>query len=380
MGSENSKMSVDWRKIRDEFKIAKNHTYLMAAAAGPLHPWAHQRLKEFLNSSGEHGDVDWDKNIEEIERIRSQVASFIHADPKEIAFLSSTSLAMNVFSLILKKKLPENRRRVLSMESEFPSSTLPWKFHGFQVDFCKTEGGDYPEEKIKLSLNDQTSVILSSQIQYGTGYQQDVRMLSRLARDNNSFLAINATQAFGAQPVNSQGVDFMSASIHKWLMAGYGLCITKISSNFLKSLPLYGWLSQKDIWALDNNAIDPLNEAKALEVGCGPMTQLFSVGAVLSWIESIGGISVISKRLLDLAEWARERLAKAEIPLVYSFDREHSSSLLFLKCVDPQKMETELAKRNIFVNKRGPAIRVSLHVYNDESDIEALVRAWNQIC
>ena len=45
---------------------------------------------------------------------------------------------------------------------------------------------------------------------------------------------------------------------------------------------------------------------------------------------------------------------------------------------DREALKAELEARQIFVSLRGSALRVSPHVYNDESDVGALIEALQE--
>ena len=75
---------VDWSKIRAEFPVTSNSTYLNTAAAGPLARSTAQAGAFYYEQMMNDGDVHWDEWLARREEVRAQVARFINAEPDEI--------------------------------------------------------------------------------------------------------------------------------------------------------------------------------------------------------------------------------------------------------------------------------------------------------
>lgn len=362
-----------WEDLRKRLPVCEKASYLMSASAGPLHPDALERSQAFQYQLHQYGDICWEEFLEEEENVRKKVASLLKVSPQEIAFLGSTSLAMNAFAQLLKNKFG-SQQKVMTMEDEFPSTTLGWLHHGFEVNYCASEKGMYSVQNFQKS--GPADILLSSHVQYGTGFRQNIEDLRQYSQENNQILVLNATQSMGAFSIDGSQVDLMCASIHKWLMAGFGLAVVKISSKYLSDLPWVGWLSQKDPWHLYNDRLNLLNEARALELGCSPLLQIISLGAVLDWIEKVGGVEKISKRILELTQYARNRLLEEGIPLHYCFPDSCGSGILAVSCNRAGEYEKKLAEKQVYISARGNSLRLALHCFNTEEDIEAFIEAF----
>jgi len=373
---------VNWKEIRDSVSATHNRVYLASAATGPLHPAAAKRMSEFQQSLTEGADAYWPEFEAEISQVRNDVAEFLNAKPHEITFTTSTSLAMNFFAMILKSRSPTPKQlSILSMRDEFPSSTLPWLHHGFSVDFAQSENGAYIESILERQLKLEHRILVSSHIQFATGFRQDLQTLNRFSKNHDLTSVLNVTQSLGAFPVDASLFDFVSGSVHKWMMAGYGVSVCKISEKYLSNpLPIHGWLSESNPEARTNDRVSRIeHEARALEVGTMPLMQIFAVGAVVRWIKDIGGIQKISDRILNLAEEAQAKLRSAGLQLAYDFPSESNSGILIVQCADPQRVAGQLAKYKIHVSPRGKGIRLSLHFFNDSRDIDRFIEAFKSL-
>jgi selenocysteine lyase/cysteine desulfurase len=373
---------MSFEELRQKMPAVNKQTYLMAAAASPLHPDAYQRSCDFQKELFETGDIHWEDHLNEMESVRDLTAQMLKVESKEIAFVSSSSFAMNLFALTVKercKKYGKALPRVLTTEDEFPSSTIGWLKHGFEVDFVPSVEGTYPKDHIEKFIKPETGVLVSSYVEYCTGFRQSINDLVNLKKKHNLILTLNATQALGVFPLDVSEVDFVCGSVHKWLMSGIGLCVTKISKDYLEDLPLAGWLSQNDFFSMRNNILDEIHEAKALELGCGPFLQIFSVGSTLSWISKNGGFEASTKRVLSLVDYAKKCFKEESIPLLFNFDEDHQSGILMIESKNAAEEELKLIEKKVFVSARGKGLRVAIHFYNNEKDIDNFIAEFKKI-
>jgi len=328
------------------------------------------------------GDATWEDLLEEVEVVRRDVAQFVNSPPEEIAFVGSTSHAMNYFAMAIKKKCEEKGEplpRVLTMEDEFPSTTIAWLKHGFSLDFVQSQNGMYPIEDIEKNIGSETKVLLTSYVQYCTGFKQSLKDLAELKKKHNLIVVLNATQALGAEPTDFSQFDFACASVHKWLMSGLGLAVAKYSKEFLPYMPVAGWISQKKFMDMRNNVLDEIQEAKALEVGCAPYLQIVSLGAYIKWLSENGGIKEISERIRDLVKTAKEKLKAGGISLIYDFPEKFQSGIIMVHSKNAEHTTEQLMKKGVYVTPRGKGLRLSIHYFNNESDIDRFIEAYREV-
>lgn len=74
-------------------------------------------------------------------------------------------------------------------------------------------------------------IIVSSHVQYRTGFRQDINALGRVAHEHGAVYVVNTTQSMGVMPVDVQAcqADFLVCSCFKWTLAGYGCGIIYIN-------------------------------------------------------------------------------------------------------------------------------------------------------
>lgn len=361
-----------WDSIRSDFPITEKCIYLDHAAGSPIaHPVREQILRYYRENS-EGADFAWTKWIARREEARRKVAQFIGADPSEIAFIHSTSEGMNLVAELLA-----GEGAVLTNESEFPSSTLPWIWRKAKIVWQKPENGKIPLEKLKTLLSPKIKTIVTSFVQYATGFRQDLEGLGKIKGDR--YLVINATQGFGAFPIDVRKwkADFLVTNSYKWLMAGYGGGVLYIRKKWLARFKprSIGWRSMKNPEVMDNRLLDLKVDASRYESGCPDFSTIFGVGAAAEYLAGIG-MGKIQKRILELTDFAIRGLEEKGFKVVSPKEAGHRSGIVVFEAKDAARICRRLAGEKIYVSPRGAGIRIAPHFYNSFEEIETFLKKW----
>ncbi len=364
----------DWESIRKKFPALNNYIYLNCAEGSPISSETAQSAMDYYIGMRDHGDLIYETWLEQASNIRKLIADYISAEPEEIVFTTNTSTAMNIISQMLK-----GQGNVLTMDGEFPSSTLPWIHNSFQIDFVKPVEMEYPIDHIESYIKDTTKILVSSHIQYATGFRQDIQKLSEMIKKRDLYFVLNATQSFGVFPIDvkKMKIDFLCATGLKWAMSGYGIAILYISKEMQSKFrfPLVGWKSVFEPNLMDNKSTNWKKNAQVLEVGCLHFPNIFALGATFKLFQSIGQEN-ISNRLLELTKYAIDKLINLNAILLTPVKKDiHRSGIIIIKVNNPDEMKNELRKKNIIVSKRGGGIRISCHIFNSFKDLDTCIEA-----
>ena len=365
---------VNWIKIRKDFPITKRFTYLDHASASPMPAPVYQAVRRYYDELGGFADFSWNRWVSRREEVREKVARFIHAEPDEIAFTTSTSHGMNLIA-----ELIADRGAVLTNDLEFPATTVPWVYRKAKIKFLKSEDGTIPLSLIKRNLTPKIKTILTSFVQYQTGFRQNLEALGRIK--GNRFLVVNATQGFGYLPINVKRarIDFLATNSYKWLMAGYGGGILYMNRKWIRKFKPHsaGWRSVPHPEQFDNRKAVLKHDASRYEFGCPPFPHIFAIGAALDYISEIG-FSRVTSRISALTGFLKDRLWKSGFKVLSSDLPEHRSGIVVFSVKKAQKLTNQLLARRIYVSARGGGIRVAPHFYNDEEDINHLVKVLKE--
>jgi len=315
--------------------------------------------------------------LERTENIRSELAKFINAEREEIGFTTNTSHGMNLVAQFLKEK-----GTILTMRDEFPSTTFPWLNQKTKIKFVEPNNNGYSLEDIKKELSPDVKILVSSYVQYCTGFRQDLEKLGAFCKENNLIFVVNATQALGIFPVDvkKSNIDFLMFTGLKWATAGYGIGGLYINKKWLQkdNFPFAGWRSAVEPGKMDNTDLDLKNEASVIESGCPHFPNIFALGGALQLFNKIGR-NEITERVLFLNGFLEEKLRELGIDVINHKEAIHRSGILIAKIENPKVVVAQLLDKNIIVSARGEGVRISTSIFNNEEDIEKIVEALKEI-
>lgn len=327
-------------------------------------------IENFSRDLLREGDFAWPKWLAMCETVRRKIAAWIHADPSEIAFVTSSSQGMNFIAELLA-----DQGKVLTNESEFPTSTLPWLWRKTPVIFQKPEQAQISLTKLKSQLTPDVRTIVTSFVQYATGFRQDLNALGKMKGDR--YLVVNATQGFGAFPIDvkKSNTDFLCSNSYKWLLAGYGGGILFIKKKWLQKFkPLsVGWRSMREPERMDNQKLDLRQDAARYEWGCPSFSSIFAMGAAVDYLSSIG-IEKIAARILSLTAFAVQELKKRGFEVLTPEEESNRGGIVVFKTSNPFKVWQRCIQKKIFISVRGPGLRLAPHFYNTFEEIERAIQ------
>lgn len=380
---------VDWNEVRKEFPVCEKYVYLNPAGGSPVSKIAAKEGKRFYDEMLEFGDTYWETWLERSELVRSSLADFIGARREEIGFTTNTSHGMNLVAQMLKrigegKDQDEFRSKntVLTMRDEFPSTTFPWLNQGFEIKFVEPVNHAYPIKAIQKAFTPDIKILVVSYVQYSTGFRQDLEALGRFCKENNLIFVVNATQALGIFPVDvkSCNIDFLVFTGLKWATAGYGIGGLYINKKWLnnRNFPFAGWRSVHRPEKMDNMAMDLKNEASVIESGCPHFPSIFALGGALNMFNHIGPEN-ITNRVLELNQLLESKLKELGLEVICQEVDLYRSGILIAKIKNPKEVVEKLFGKNIIVSARGEGMRISTSIFNNEEDIEKLIRELRNI-
>jgi cysteine desulfurase/selenocysteine lyase len=368
--------SSSWNRLREDFPIAKKYSYLANAAISPIPRQVRNAVSEFYKENMFHGGTYWQNWIDCLEDARKIYASFIGARSTEIAFTHSTSEGMNIIAHLLA-----HRGHAISNDLEYPSSNLPWINRGADMTIVRSRNGMVPLERIQKAIGEKTRTIVTSHVQYSTGFKQDMESLSEICDERDLFMVVNATQSVGALnfDVKKFGVDFAVANGHKWLLSSFGIGTLYIHGRLLKkesgmNPTFYSQFGQVNREHFDNMKIRMSKTASRFELSTPHFPNVIALRAAIKYISRIN-ILRIEERIHYLTQYLIDRLAELKIQILSPLANTYRSAIIVFKSRSPDQLVAYLRKRRIIVSARGGGVRVSPHFYNDESDIDKLISA-----
>lgn len=335
---------------------------------------------------------------------RKRVAELIGCTPDEVALVESTSHGLGIISEIVDLKAEDN---VLICDLEYQASylclTRKQKRVGFEIRKVKNVDGEITAEIFKNYIDNNTRIIILSSVQEINGYRAEIRTIADLAHEHGCLLAVDGVQEVGALfvDVKASGVDFYCAGAKKWIGSPFGMGFLYIHNDLVNELdPSYdtyfNMLLPKEYpdypTYLENPDRSPFDYS-----GVVSTAQKFEINGYRNYLGALGlskaieilqaqGLKEIENKIISLNIKLTEGLHKLGIATVSPKKRPNMSSIVSFNfgfidggSSEEKKLVEYLLLNNIFVSLRCSSwtggIRVSMHYYTSEKDIDILLAA-----
>lgn len=373
------------------------YTWLNAAASSPTPQPVYEAMERHLRETRDEGDLHYPAWARFKASVRARLATFIGASPEELAFTPSTSFGFHVIARLLSAR---GVREVLTLETEFPSTTLPLLHDGLVLRGVRPRpDGSYPVADLEAALTPETGAVALSVVQYASGYRVDLEGVARLCRDRGLTLCLNAAQALGQVPldVSAVGASFLAATSHKWFMGGYGVGTLFVRRDWLDAgpLPVAGWLSvapeeqfqpfvnaerEDDAHGFTAWGSRMRREASALEAGGGAWVGLHGVNAALSIHEALGAGAALAHNVELQLELRRRLRDRRFVPNTPDTPSTMSGICVIPVQGDPQEVVRALIREHqVVTTARGGGVRISTHAFNTREDVERVLFALERL-
>ncbi len=330
---------------------------------------------------------------------REKTRQFINAkNTHEIIFTKGTTESINLIahSFGISENIKPDDEIMLSI-MEHHSNIVPWQMlcekTGATLKVIPIlENGEIDLNFYENNLSHKTKLISLIHISNVLGTLNPIKKMIAMAHQKNIPVLIDGAQAVAHIPVDVQDLDcdFYVFSSHKlYGPTGVGVLYGKTS-----------WLEKMPPYQTGGDMISSVSFEKTtfnvlpykFEAGTPNIAGVVALKSAIEFIESIGFDNIASheKKLLD---YANNKLAEFKALKIFGNANNKIGIISFVfDSVHPHDVATILAQSNVairaghhcampLINFLGvPALsRISLGIYNDESDIDALVEALKEV-
>jgi selenocysteine lyase/cysteine desulfurase len=362
--------------FRADFPVFEATAYLNTATMAAGSRRVRAVLDEALDA-WQAGRFHWPDAEAAGEDARRSFAALIGAEADCIAVTNAASAAAGIVAAQLPPGTPGEN--VLVGESEFASNFLPWaglRGRGYEVRLVPSRDGGFRTEDFARLSDGGTRLIAVSAVQSATGYRADLGALADIAARFGAWLVTDASQAVGAIPIDvvADGIDALFTCNHKFLLGMRGLGYLYVRREHLSQ-----WEPVAPGWRA---ARDPLGSFY------GPDAELSSTASrldgSLAWFNALADREAL--RMLEALGWEHVFSRNAELTahLVQSlrdaghrvpFTESERGTIVSISVPDAAAVRERLAGAGVEAALRAGQLRIAVHAYNDEADIERLVAA-----
>ncbi len=366
------------------FQLDNSIHYLNNAYKAPLLKSGEEAAIKALQRGRTPSNISVDDFFDEVTEVKRLYAQLINAGSDQIAMTPSTSYA---FANILHNIPAKPGGKVITVKDEFPSDVFAaqaWCHKNKnELHFVGPNSNHRSEistswnQNILDQINENTSFVIMSSIHWSNGVKFDLKKIGNKCAKFGAKLVVDGTQSVGTQPidVNDCKINALVTAAYKWLLGPYSLGMMYLDESFNHGNPI------EESWMNRSNAKN-FSSLTSYDENYRPGAGRYSIGEASNFIL----MPIAKAGLTQIIEWEPEAIQSYDknltAPLYEYLNLEnngdfanHLFSLPIPERINKEKLKENIEKRKIIVSQRGESIRVSVNVFNNEADIQALIEA-----
>ena len=355
--------------IRDRFPVFRDKVYVNSCSQGALSDAVRGAYEEYLDGWDENG-AEWEHWVERSEAARAAFAGLLGAAPDDVAIQTSVSAAVS--GLISALQFRGERNRIVISENEFP--TIGQIAHAQELRGAEVVQVEPDPEAYAAAIDERTALVASTLVSYRTGAVHDVEAIYGLAREHGALMLVDGYQGIGAIPIEAARVgDAVVGGTVKYLLASAGLAFMALRPGLVEELvPVQtGWFADENVFDMQIERYRPHRSARRFDAGTPPVPNIYAGVAGVGLIAE-AGVPAIQEHVRGLVErlarpgstssarrWRRRRAARSSASARRTRPRSSTRS----------------PRTSIVASERDSNLRVSLHLYNTDDDVDAVLAA-----
>jgi selenocysteine lyase/cysteine desulfurase len=369
---------ADIYDARRLFPATAGRAYFNTAAVGLASRRLAGTYHEFIDEWAATG-LDYSRGEQAADEARSAVARLIGADASDIALIPSVSSAAGLVAAQFGPATPGES--IVIGQREYSSNHFPWRqlaSKGYDVRQVPFRNGGLEPDDIARRVDAGTRLVAFSGVQSATGHRSDIAAISALARAAGAIVFVDGSQMIGALPVagDLQHVDVLVAPDHKFLLnagRGMGYCYLSPAAQARFTPVSAGWRAG----------------SVPFDSFFGPLMNLSATASrfdsSISWLAAIGNQAALT--IFDdfgpgtIYARNRELTAKLRAALTgigwdpVDLPGQNRSTIVSVPLGDSgaSRLPIALSEQGVICSARDGNLRLAVHFYNHEDDIERLV-------
>lgn len=333
---------------------------------------------------------------ERYETARHRVATFIGATtPDEVVFVRGATSGLNLLASGWGLRHLRPGDRILLTEMEHHANLVPWqmvaKRTGARLDFIPV-GADFRLDLTELDrlVDEDTRVVSITGMSNVLGTMPDLEPILAAAKRVNAFTIVDAAQLVPHHPVDvgSIGADAIVFSAHK-MLGPTGIGALWATPERLEEIdPVEGggdMISDVTLHGATWAAVP-----HRFEAGTPPIIEAIGFAAAIDYLDKLG-MPTVAEHDLDLTAYALDSLGNVPALTIQgpaTTDSRAGVISFTMGDIHAHDLATILDQHGVAVRAghhcAKPLMRIlgvaataraSFYVYNDESDVDALVEA-----
>lgn len=348
-----------------------------------------------------------DQHFDGVKKLRESLADLVDArDSDRIAIFPSVSYGMAVVAANLHRvDNISSKKNIIVLQNEFPNDTYAFERVAFSLNL-KIMSVPQPQDfalmgelwnmQILHSISNETAAVVVPNVHWIYGVVFDLEAIGDMCRECGALFIVDGSQSVGVMPLDVGRIqpDALICAGYKWVFGPYSLSFGYFGEFFDNGVPLEeSWMNREN-----SNVFSSLTN---LTQKYRPKAQRYNMGESSDFIH----VAMMRDSLTQLLEWrvylvgeyARvlsEELVEGIVRIGGHRGGPHSCRVLpashraphLIAIMLPTEWEEDAGKvvnalksRGVFVSLRGAILRVSINVFNDSDDVQALLDELQRI-
>lgn len=379
--------------------------WVMHCSEGPVPRAAARAAEELLAKEVAPWTMRWEEDFQGIPaRVRRAAARVLSCSAHDLTLTATTSTAL---ATVAQGYPWQDGDEVVAPLGEFPSNAWPWlclEPRGVRLREVPLWAGQRagagawesppptaaaaPEDVLLGALGPDTRVLTVSWVRFQDGLRLDLARLAEGCRRRGVDLVVDGIQGAGCLELDLEGVAAFASGCHKGLLAPQGMALLWTSPDLRSRLrPPGGWLSVEDATDFDRPSTDFDRGFEpggvGLEMGVPNLLGCAALAVSLELIADSGPAAIEAHvgrlqqlflaRLAALPAWRAEAERLAALrragrlgPILALHHGGRGPAFL------GELLEAGF-ERGIYASVREGYLRIALHGWHRESDLDRLV-------
>ena len=372
---------LDEQSRLEDFPSLEGMTYLNSAAESIPPRMVHEAVEKYWQHKS-MGMTGRDYHNAEMEACRELAARMLEKKPSEISFCSCSSEAYNLLGSALGLGTGDE---VVVSDLDFPAGATPWLTATArpEVKLWENHNGTLELDDLEVLLSERTQLVQVSLVSFLNGYRIPWLPFRGLVRKlaPNAILSVDVTQAFGRVELDCLDADCIISSTHKWILGSHGGCVVAIPEAKAERLTTHagGWFHIDNPFGADRFEQAKVKQGVAsFAVGMPNYPAIYALRAGMDYIQSIG-IAKIALHSDPLVQQVHEGLAELDIKPMAPFSSACRSGIVAFMHEKVDTVNEVLLKDNIHVMHHAGRIRIAVHGYNQQEDVDRLLAGLKSV-
>ena len=377
----NDNLDKSFQATRELFPHAGKIVYFNSASYGPFSTPVKEAIEENIDVRIDAGTDDTPGVMDIQNELRSDYAELIGASSREVGIGMNTTFGLNIAAFGLPL---EEGDEVLLSDVEFPALAYTWRAASeerqLNLRFIKSTDRCFDIANFEQAITDRTRILALSFVQYFNGYKNDLATIGEICKEHDIFFVVDGIQGMGVEPINVRelGIDIFSSGCQKWMLGPQGCGFFYLPDHIRDRLkhPFMGWLGAD--WGMNfcdlfKYQLPYFDSARRFEMGYYAALNILGMKASVKIFQNLGIENIRRHNYALIDRLANYIGGNSFYSTASIMDPEHRSSIFAFRCAPLDELYQRIHENRIILSKREGAIRVSVHLFNNEEDIDRLI-------